>query len=226
MGDGRMPATSWGARVDFVDALRVLARRWIVVLVGAVLTAGMGFYAIQVVETEYQARAQYLLLLPSGATGETRGNPLVNLNGGLVFAASLIAADVSSVTVARELADDGFTSEYSIAAGTSGGPVLDLMVTGTDADDVLSTRDELLRRFDEKLGSLQDLPGVPKSQLIFSRTNAVDPVAEAVPGAKRQALIIIAGVGMVLTLAAAFTLDRVRRRRSPDHRHASDPTTP
>lgn len=210
--------------MDFVDALRVLVRRWIVVLLGALVTAGIGFYAIQVVETEYQARAQYLLLLPSGSTGEERGNPLVNLNGGLVFTASLIAADATSNTVARALVEEGFESDYSIAAGTSGGPVLDVMVTGTDETDVLATRDELLRRFDEKLDTLQDLPGVPRGQLIFSRTNAVDPVADVVPGAKRRALIIIGGLGMVLTLVVAFGLDRFRRRSDLEKRHMDMPS--
>ncbi|WP_158647892.1 hypothetical protein [Nocardioides houyundeii] len=201
--------------MDFVDALRVLGRRWIVVCLGLLLTAGAGFYAITVVATEYQARAQYVLLLPSSSTGSNNPtNPYTNLNTGLIFAASLIASDLSTKTVARELVEEDFKSEFSIALGTSGGPALDVIVKGTDRDDVLETRDELLRRFDDELGSLQRIPGIPQSQLIFSRTNAVDPVAEAVPGAKRKALMLIAAIGLVLTLIAAFTIDGLSRRRS------------
>lgn len=213
--------------MDFVDALKVLRRQWVVLLLGALATAGAGLYAVQVVATEYQARAQYLLLLPSdsgnGTDGQrVRGNPLVNLNGGLVFTASLIAADLSSEVVAQSLADGGFTSDYAIATGTSGGPVLDVMVTGTNETDVLETRDELLRRFDEKLGQLQELPGVPRNQLIFSSTNAVDPEAVAVPGAKRRALVLIAGVGLVVTLVVAFTVDGWSRRRRLRRAAAAD----
>jgi len=211
--------------MDFLDALRVLVRRWIVVLLGLLLTAGAGFYAITVVPTEYQARAQYVLLLPSSSTGSNNPtNPYTNLNAGLIFAASLIASDLSTKTVARELVDEGFESDFSIALGTSGGPALDVIVTGADRDDVLETRDELLRRFDDELGSLQRIPGIPQSQLIFSRTNAVDPVAEVVPGAKRKALLLIAAIGLVLTLIVAFTVDGLARRRS--RRKAETPAGP
>lgn len=201
--------------MDFVDALRVLGRRWLVVVLGVVLTGAAGFYAIGVVATQYQARAQYVLLLPAGATGVNNPtNPYINLNSGLIFATTLIASDLETKDVARNLVEAGFESDFSIAQGTSGGPVLDVVVEGPDREDVLATRDELLVRFDEKLDSLQDIPGIPDQQLIFSRTNAVDPVAEVVPGAKKKALVLIAAVGMISTLVLAFVIDGLLRRRT------------
>ncbi|PUA82344.1 hypothetical protein [Nocardioides currus] len=201
--------------MDFVDVLRVLGRRWLIVLLGVLVTGAAGFYAITVVPTQYQARAQYVLLLPSGATGLTNPtNPYINLNSGLIFATSLIASDLGTKDVARTLVEDGFDSDYSIAQSTSGGPSLDVVVNGSDPDDVLATRNELLARFDEELDTLQDIPGIPDRQLIFSRTNAVDPVAEVVPGAKKKALVLIAAVGMVVTLVLAFSMDGLLRRRT------------
>lgn len=200
--------------MDFVDALRVLGRRWLVVLLGVLVTGGAGFYAITVVPTEYQARAQYVLLLPSGATGVNNPtNPYINLNSGLIFVTALIASDLGTKDVARSLVKGGFESDYSVAQSTSGGPSLDVVVNGTDPDDVLATRNELLGRFDEELDSLQDVVGIPDRQLIFSRTNAVDPVAEVVPGAKKKALVLIAAVGMIVTLIMAFSMDGLLRRR-------------
>lgn len=200
--------------MDFVDVLRVLGRRWLIVLLGLVLTGAAGFYAIATVLTQYQAKAQYVMLLPSSANGVSDPvNPYINLNGGLIFASTLIVSDMGTKEVARSMVKNGFESDYSVATGTSGGPVLDVMVEGTDPVDVLETRNELLRRFDEELDSLQDISGVPDRQLIFSRTNAVDPVAEVVPGAKKKALLLITAVGGVLTLIMVFVLDGLLLRR-------------
>ena len=112
----------------------------------------------------------------------------------------------------RSMVDEGFKSDYSLEQGVSGGPLLDVVVVGTDPADVIETRDELLRRFDERLSSLQDFSGIPSNQLIDSFTNAVDPVAEVVPGAKKKALILVAPVGAITTLVLAFVIDGWRRR--------------
>ena len=212
--------------MDFVDALRVLGRRWQVVLIGLLLTGGAGAYAITAVPTQYQARAQYVMLLPSGANGaQNPTNPYINLNSGLIFASTLIASDMGTKDVVRSLVKSGFESDFSVAQGTTGGPVLDVIVDGTDRVDVLETRDELLRRFDEKLNELQDISGIPSRQLIFSRTNAVDPLAEVVPGAKKKALVLIAAVGLIVTLIMTFTVDGILRRRTA-RKLAGTPTAP
>lgn len=201
--------------MDFLDALRVLRRRWAVLLVGVLLTVGAGAWSIVSVPTQYQAGAQYLLLLPAGSTGsQSPTNPYINMPGGLVFAATLIGSDMSTAAEARSLVEDGFESEYSVKQGPSGGPLLEVLVEGTDGRDVLETRDELLERFDRQLDSLQDITGIPSNQLIFSRTNAVDPIAEVVPGAKKKALVLVAVLGVVVTLVLAFLIDGLLRRRS------------
>lgn len=208
--------------MDFFDSVRVLLRRWYVVLLGLLLLGGAAYYAIAVVPTNYQARAQYVLLLPAGSPGPGAINPYLNLNGGLTFAASLIASDIGTKAAIEELADAGFTSTYTIGLSTGAGPVLEVSASGTDPDDVLATRDAVLTRFDQELDELQAIPGIPSRQRIFSRTNAVDPVAEAVPGAKKKALLLIVALGGTLTLIAAFTVDGLLRRRSRTARTSAE----
>lgn len=199
--------------MDFVESLRALLRSWLVVVIGMLCTGGAAAYIITQVPTEYQAAAQYVLVQPPGSTGtKSPTNPYLNISGGQGFVATLIASDMKTKSQQRSMVDEGFRSDYSLEQGVSGGPLLDVVVVGTDPADVIETRDELLRRFDERLSSLQDFSGIPSNQLIDSFTNAVDPVAEVVPGAKKKALILVAPVGAITTLVLAFVIDGWRRR--------------
>jgi capsular polysaccharide biosynthesis protein len=203
--------------MDFLDALRVLWRRWYVVLLG-IFVVGLGCGAvITQVKTEYQASAQYLLLLPSNATGEkTPQNPITNQPAGLVIGASLIAADLSTKDAARSLESAGFKSTYAIALNPQSGPLLSITVTDTDGSAAVAMRDELLRRLDQRLDAMQqrDIPGIPANQVIFSLKAAVNQEAEVVPGAKIKALVVVVAAGGLATLILTFLLDRVLLNRA------------
>jgi len=196
--------------VDFVDALKVLARRWYVVFGGLVLLAFASMGAILYVPTNYQASAQYLLLLPSDSTGiATPTNPLINLPSGLSVVATLIAGDMMTKEQMRDMVDSGFQSSYAIALTPGSGPLLDITSDDTDAAEAVRTRDELIRRLDDDLRRIQDEAGAPKNQTITASTYAVGRVAEAVPGAKIKALAGIEALGLTLTLVITFTIDRM-----------------
>lgn len=203
--------------MDFVDALKVLWRRRLVVLLGILLTA-LGCAAVLTqVATVYQASAQYLLLLPPTANGEDEPqNPLINQPTGLVLGATLIAAEVNTKSTVREMDRAGFDSDFELALSPNNGPLLSLTVTGTDRTDVVDTRDEVIRRLDEQLADLQqtDIADIPSNQVITSVPVAVNQTAEAVPGAKIKALVVVVAVGGLVTLLLAFALDRPLSRRA------------
>lgn len=210
--------------MDFLDVLRVLRRQWIVLLLGVILTGTGVVYALGT-KTQYQASAEYLVLLPPAATGQRNPtNPYINLPQGLGFAASLIASEINTHEVAESLEDRGFTSDYTVALGPADGPALHLNVTGTDPTNVVKTRDEIIRLLDARLNAMQDIPGIPDSQLMYSQTKAADSEAVAVPGAKIKALVLVAAVGGVFTLLLALIMDGLRRARKKGPRAPdSDP---
>ncbi|WP_248580537.1 hypothetical protein [Nocardioides sp. InS609-2] len=203
--------------MDFLDALKVLWRRWLIVLLGILIT-GLGCGAvIAKVQTVYQGSAQYLLLLPSKANGDSNPqNPLINQPAGLVIGASLIAAEINTKDTEREMARDGFESDFALALAPSGGPLLSITVTDTDRVGVIATRDEILRRLDKQLAELQerDIPDIPDNQIISALPVAVNQEAEAVPGAKIKALVVVVALGGIITLLLVFALDRPLSRRA------------
>jgi hypothetical protein len=207
--------------MDFLDALKLLWRRRLIVALGMLLT-GLGCAGVILhVQTVYQASAQYLLLLPSQATGlQNPQNPLIDQPPGLVIGASLIAADINTQDSLRLLAKRGFTSDFAVALAPQSGPLLTVQVTDTDPVAAIAERDELLRRLDIELARLQtrQIPGVPQNQIITSLKAAVNHEPEAVPGAKIKALVAVIGVGALCTLLLAFGLDGPLTRRTTRRR--------
>jgi hypothetical protein len=201
--------------VDFIEALRVMRRRWLVTLIGFLLTVSGGLAAVLLVPTNHQASGQLVLLLPPDAVpANGKTNPFLNLDTGLTFAGSLIISSVTTKQTERDMAAAGFTSDYSVAITPGAGPVLTVTVEDDSADRALATRSEVIRRLEVELDQLQPTSRVPRNQLITALPNAVSTVAEPLPGNKLRALAVIGVVGLALTLVVVFLRDRRLRVRA------------
>jgi hypothetical protein len=181
------------------------------VVTGFLLMAVAAFAAMSWVPTTYQASGQVLLLLPSEATGaKTPTNPYLNLQDGLTMTASLVAGTLTTKDTQRELGGGGFTSEYAVALNPGGGPLLLITTKDTDPDEAMATRDALITRVAGELQRMQRSVDVPRSQWMHTSTNALGERAEALPGSKMRALMVILAAGVTVTLVGAFVLDRLR----------------
>src|SRR4051794_24752162 len=97
-----------------MDLLRVLARRWYVLLAGLVLVGGAAAGAVMVVPTNYEASGNVLILLPSKGTSDKPINPYLNTPPGLSMAALIIGGVLTTPQEQRAIAAAGFTSEYAV----------------------------------------------------------------------------------------------------------------
>jgi hypothetical protein len=198
----------------FTDAISVLLRRWYVALLGLLLVAGGAAYTLTSVPTQYQASGEMLFLLPPDSTGpRTPSNPYINLVPGLTTTAALLATEANTKDVAAQLAEDGFTSEYSVALVPSTGPLLTISTTDTDAATAVAMRDRVMTWLRNRLEQRQEAVSVPPEQKIYTEDTNVGKEAEPLPGSKIRAVGAVVGAGMLLTLLAAFVVDRLLTRR-------------
>jgi hypothetical protein len=196
-----------------VDALRVLLRRWKIVVVGCAALFVAAGAVVHYVPTQYQASGQLLFVLPADATGKkTPTNPYLNLQAGLTTVASLAASSVMTRDSSRSLVADGFTATYAAALNPGTGPLI--VVTAKDADPAaaVATRDEVMRRINDELARLQSDVDVPPTQLISSRPVSVAANADPLPGSKIRALAVIGGGIVLLTLMTAFAWEGLVNR--------------
>jgi hypothetical protein len=155
-----------------------------------------------------------LFLLPPDSTGpRTPSNPYINLVPGLTTTAALLATEANTKDVAAQLAEDGFTSEYSVALVPSTGPLLTISTTDTDAATAVAMRDRVMTWLRNRLEQRQEAASVPPEQTIYTEDTNVGKGAEPLPGSKIRAVGAVVGAGMLLTLLAAFVVDRLLSRR-------------
>lgn len=209
----------------FLDALKVLLRRWYVVVLGMAIVGGLCVLTIRTVPTQYQASGQMIMLLPPTATGvETPSNPYLNLQPGLTTTAGLITGTVMSKDSARALSKEGFTSEYAVGLVPDNGPLLLITATDIDPAAAVATRDAVMEMLDQELARIQRNASVPGRQLITASPSNVGTHAEALPGSKMRALVAVFALGVVITVVLAFVVDRIaaarRRRRRRDTNQA------
>jgi hypothetical protein len=198
----------------FMDAVNVLLRRWYVALIGLLLVAGGAAYTLKAVPTQYQASGEMLFLLPPDATGpKTPSNPYINLVPGLTTTAALLATEANTKDVAARFVEQGFTSEYSVALVPSTGPLLTISTTDTDPAAAVAMRDRVMTWLRDRLVQRQKAVSVPAEQTIYTEDTNVGKSAEPLPGKKIRAVGAVAGAGMLLTLLAAFVVDRLLSRR-------------
>src|SRR5690606_17825786 len=155
MGEGRM---------DLGSALRVLLRRWLIILIGIVLTLGAGAYLYKTAEPQYQASGSMLMLLPNNARGpENVGSPFLYLPNGLSVLARLVTGASSSREFRQEMAAQGLNSTFQVGVDTQT-PIMTITVEGPDPDNVIRTRDWLIGALNDELLRVQQEEGTPPLQ--------------------------------------------------------------
>lgn len=206
-----------------LNVLRVLARRWYVVLLGLLLTAGLAYGATLAAPAEFRSRALILLLPSEEAVGEA-GNPFLALDG-LEQPASLVVAYFTSTAAQEEVAARSETATFNVALDAEvRGPVILVQVTDETEALSLETLGYLRDRIPEELRRLQEEVGAPDSSIISSMVLTSD--AEAVQDNSAAIRLVIAALvlGVTGTVFLAFGLESSLARRAS--RRAQDEPEP
>jgi hypothetical protein len=189
-----------------LDVIRALGRRWYVLLVGLLLTAGLAYGAYSVTPPDYTARG-LVLLLPSEASVGNGGNPFLSLSG-LEQPASIVAAYFSSTTARDDISKQAPNAEFEVAIDDSTrGPVLAVAVTDKTPSETLATLNYITDQIPLQLRQLQQEVNAPTEAMITSMPLVIDDSVEANRAGTIRMVIAAAVLGLVITGIATFTLD-------------------
>jgi hypothetical protein len=222
--------------VDFATTLRILLRRWYVVL-PALAATGVGVYlAMQAVTPQYESSGSLVLLGP--ATGlEVAGEKVPQVNaylefgGALATTAEVLSKAALSDSTAKKLASVGATGEYEVGTGSDGGsPIINIVATGSSPRIATLTVQEIAKLLTAELERRQVAAKAPRSQ--FIRVEEVAPPAQPkeLLGSKLRVGSAVVALGVAVTFSFAFlvegAVDRRARRRAVIEQVATRPTAP
>lgn len=186
----------------------IMVRRWVVLLLGLALTAGVAGLAYGAMPPRYQATARMMLLLPDDARREP-GNPFLYSPNGLVVLAHYAAEILYTQSLARDIEEAGLVNSFE-AGLEPREPIITVSVQGDDADRVAATRDYLVHRVEEKVLIAQTEVGAPPRHIAYVHTFMDHDLPYEIGGDRTRALVGVVAAGVLLSLVAAFAVGRRR----------------
>ena len=193
--------------------LGVLKRRWYVLVIGLLLSAGLGLLGVRISPPVYLAQGT-ILLLPSKEQLNAGGrNPFLHLDG-LTGPAGIVIVRLDSDQNRAAIEAVSPTADYLVEPDPAmRGPGILVSVTDRTAEGALATLDFVLDTVTDTLREVQTERSVPSSATVGSMRLVVDVEPERqINGTLRMAVAGVGG-GLVLTAAAMVAIDVLMLRR-------------
>lgn len=202
--------------MDFGELIRLLRRRWVVVLPMLVLTVLGLAGAWMKIHTQYQSQVELTMLNAQKVTNEpgNDGNPYLAFDTTLGVDVDFLSRNIASSQAAQQLAALGVTEQYSAAlANNALGPFMQLSVTGSNRQHVTQSMQVLITFVKQRWVSLQKAASAPADSIIG--ISEIAPPSSPSPVLKRkiEAVAGVAIVGLLLSVLVAVLTDSVIRRR-------------
>jgi hypothetical protein len=213
--------------MDLGDILRVIGKRWYIMLPMVLVTVAVTVAAYFQLPMKYESTSQISLLSPQQqASGTFRGqsNPFLIFDTSLTSTADLLSRSLGSDSSIKELKARGVTEEYTAKlADFAQGPFIQLTVTGTDKAHVLASTNTVTSFARDRLRQIQQQNGVPADNMI--QTTVLIPPQPPAPLVKSKLQIVLAllAAGLVTAFMATFVTEGLSRSRSRSRHHASSP---
>jgi hypothetical protein len=203
--------------VDFVASVRVLLRRWYVVVPMLLLTVVGCVAAWLLIAPTYVLKASVLFLNPAIATDPDTGvrNPYVDF-GNLTIPARVVSDVMAQGHVREELVDQGAAPTYEVALEGSVSPLLMVNVQADSEAQALLTGELVVQRIGAELQRRQQALNAPP--VTYITPEVISPPVEAHPtyASHLRAIAGILGLGGLLSVSAAFLVEAAFSSRRRD----------
>lgn len=202
------------------DFLGVLHRRWLLVLIGVLMTIGLSGSAYALFKPTYEVTATVLLLPPtpaSQATGST--NPYLLLSG-LQQVVDLVGVSLTDQATKLRLEAISKDVEFTVKADTrTDSPLLVIDVKDSSPETAVAIRDNLVASVPARLAAMQRALAVSATDQVTSTVLTLDGQAKEVGKNRVRAAVVAGGLGLAVTLVAVTAWDG-HRLRHPRRRAA------
>lgn len=192
--------------------VRALRRRWWLTLLLLVLT--LALTAVWAAKPGPYVGSSQVVLLPSKeVSGPAGGNPYLSFGDSITLTADLLRRELIAPPTVAKLAAAGYTSSYQVVDDPNvAGPVLDISVTGSSKTQVENTLNAVTSQSASTLAAMQAT--LSARDRITSLVVSITPNASLSVGKKLRTVLIVLGIGIILTIAIPQAVDAALRQRS------------
>jgi Chain length determinant protein len=199
--------------MDLWDVAKVMWRRRWVAAPLLLLSVVAAVFALLTVPPDYTAKGQIAVLPPSQATGGARPGETTLVNPYTPDTlAEFVAISLNRPEVKRQMFAAGFSVDYEVTMKGFGLTIIDILVSAKTNAQVTAT----LHRLIEMIQSEFQRHQINLKPLESITTNVIDEGEEikVVRTVGKRTLIVIVGVGVLVTVAVSLWVDALIRRRS------------
>ena len=211
-------------QVTAVQLLRIIGRRWYVLLLVAVIT-GVAILLIHRVPGVYWTQVYVVFLPPKSA------NALEDQNTSIVQFVAVIEREINGAggsthraSSSGTLYGEGFRSGWQISLPNNGGqwqnnfnrPALSIEVVDSSPEKVAEVAASLSSRVGRLAEQQQSEIGIAPGNHVTTIDSPSTPVVTYVQGSDARASIALAALGVVVGVLAAAVLDRMLLARRGD----------
>jgi hypothetical protein len=192
--------------------LSSLRRQWILATLLLLLTLAATVFGFLKLPLTYQSHSSVVMLPPKSVAKSYGDNPYLAFSSNLNIFADVVRYETMNAATANSLVAQGYTSSYLVSDATdTGGPVLDIVVTGHNKASVTRTLYGVTSEISARVKALQ--VGLIKNNLVQETVITFAPQPTALRSKKEKPLLVVFGLGLVLTIGIPVIVDAQRSRR-------------
>ena len=197
--------------MDLRTLLRVLVRRWYVVLPILVITAGAGQQLTKSIKPSYEASGSMILLSPAvrttpGVVEPELRNPYTDLTPALRTTAIAVQRVINEGTASRKLRDQGLQVSFDVAVDDNA-PILTLTTTADKPEQATLAVASLATVLSDELQTMQNTAGAPVDRQITAANLTTAQGASKKNADFYRALATIAAVGLAAAIVGALAIE-------------------
>ncbi len=191
--------------------LKIIARRWIVVIPTIILVLAVGVSAAQKATVKYEATGATLLLAPNNAFDP--GNPYAEANPALNTTATALQRVLGTPVVTEELDNEGLSTDFTISLDEKA-PIMTIKATADSPELALSSVEGVQAQIEKQLTLKEDAVGAGPLARIGSDRIVVPNKANKLLDDRNRAIVVMIVLGLLAVCGVALLADSFARRRA------------
>jgi uncharacterized protein involved in exopolysaccharide biosynthesis len=202
--------------MDFFESVRILVRRWALVVPGVLLVALVGGGTAIAIGPQYQAVGSLVLIapVPPGVGSTVDANPYLLFTGSLNVTASMLARITlkDDATIER-LRAAGATAQYEVAASSSASPILTVTATGKTREEAIRTVAAVSEGIEQELRLVQQESQASTETWIKAQPLTAPEGATLVLTRPLRSVGLAVAFGLAAVVVLAFLIEGYEKKR-------------